>query len=57
MDYFIGSFYHAEREFPIILVQIIYNLAKLKCKKIAKTIYFYITEYIPPICCYFKKHF
>lgn len=54
---FIGSFYHAEREFLMGSAQIMYNLAKLKCKKIARTIYFYITEHTVPIRCYFKEHF
>lgn len=30
---FIGSFYHAERGFPMVLAQIIYNLAKLNVRK------------------------
>lgn len=30
---FIGSFYHAESEFPMVLAQIIYNLAKLNVRK------------------------
>lgn len=30
---FIGAFYHAEREFPMVLAQIIYNSAKLHVRK------------------------
>lgn len=30
---FIGSFYHAESELPMVLAQIIYNLAKLNVRK------------------------
>lgn len=30
---FIGSSYHAESKFPIVLAQIIYNLAKLNVRK------------------------
>lgn len=32
-ELFIGSFYHAESEFPMVLAQIIYNLAKLNVRK------------------------
>lgn len=28
-----GAFYHAESEFPMVLIQIIYNLAKLNVRK------------------------
>lgn len=30
---FIGSFYHAESKFPMVLAQIIYNLARLNVRK------------------------
>lgn len=33
VGYFSGSFYHAEIEFPMVLAQIIYNLAKLNVRK------------------------
>lgn len=33
------------------------QFSRAKCKKIARTIYFYITENKLPVCCYFKEHF
>lgn len=32
-EIFIGSLYHAESKFPMVLTQIIYNLAKLNVRK------------------------
>lgn len=45
---FIGSLYHAESEISYGLSSNYIQFSKAKCKKIARTFYFYITEHIHP---------
>lgn len=48
VDYMMGRFYHAKSEFLWSELNYI-QFSKVKCKKIARTMYFYITRIHSPI--------